>query len=394
VIRVAIVHPWFPQYRTEFFKEILHVGAEKGIHIDIFHGDPPREWLERNDAVTDAGIATPLKTKFLKTPWGALIKHDLHGARVPGGFDLVIVEQAIRNIETYSLFLANRTRVAMWGHGGSYTASPRRQWMRLAVVKRSSWFFGYTAGGVRAVVNAGYDVRSTTVVLNSIDTKALIDELEAVMKQDVVRLRKELNLEGRTALVLGGLDEAKRLPLAFAAADALAAADPAFRLVIAGDGSERQWVCDYVGSRNWAHYVGRVEGKRKAVLLRAVDIIYNPGRVGLIALDSIASGVPIISTRWDRHAPEAEYLEHLQDSVFAENDLESLIGATNSLLDDEFRRALYTARLLAKRADFSAQVMAQNFLTGIEGALRKAKGRAVLTSKFRRHPQIGRLADQ
>ena len=236
-MRVAIIHPWFPQYRREFFERLVGRAALEGIRVDVFHGDPPPEWQERGDAV-ETDYARALPTRFIPVRGRSLVLKDLTAVRRTGPYDLIVVEQAVRNLETYRL-LAGSGRLAFWGHGRTYTESVSRAQERLKqwLTRRGEWFFSYTPGGVQAVTAAGFDSARTTVVQNTLDTTALKADLAAVTDGEVADFRRAHGLTAHTALFIGGLDAPKRIPFLLAAADVAHARDPRFRLVIAGKGA-------------------------------------------------------------------------------------------------------------------------------------------------------------
>lgn len=185
--KVAIVHPWLPQYRIAFFDYLVQACAARNISVDIYYGETPPEWRARGDSGSTA-VATKLKTKFLKVGSRSLIYRSAGRVYQSGPYDLVVFEQAIRNLETYLLLLARwrLRKVAFWGHGRTYTISKSRFEERFKrwLTHKGCWFFAYTEGGARAMEEYGFQSERVTVVENSIDTvsfrrdlaKAHVDE--------------------------------------------------------------------------------------------------------------------------------------------------------------------------------------------------------------------------
>ena len=56
--------------------------------------------------------------------------------------------------------------------------------------------------------------------------------------------------------------------------------------------------------------VGTVDVARAGAVSR---LLLNPGRVGLVAVDALALGLPVLTTGAARHAPEIEYLREGAD---------------------------------------------------------------------------------
>lgn len=368
--RVAIIHPWFPQYRAPFFERLIAHAKSRGIEIDVFFGSPPPEWGERGDSVT-AAYATLLPTRFFKLGGKSLALKSLRPFMDREPYDLVIVEQAVRNLETFSLiFGPYKRRLAFWGHGRTYTEKIGKfqEFVKMWLTRRGNWFFAYTSGGARAVVSAGFPEDRTTVVQNSINTEQLSREVLAVSQSELTAFKGRFDLRGQTALFIGGLDLAKRLPFLVAAADICQKNNPDFRLIVLGDGSHRQVIEQAAESRPWLHYLGRSLGSTKSAALASSQIIMMPGRVGLVAVDSFAAALPIVTTDWSYHAPEFEYLKHGQNSLITVDDEEAFALMVEGILADPERleRLRVGARVSAEQ--YSLEQMVENFLSGLQEA--------------------------
>jgi glycosyltransferase involved in cell wall biosynthesis len=289
--------------------------------------------------------------------------------------DLLVIEQARRNFDAYRLLLPRRLRqphlTAMWGHGRDYVKVPTRLELRLQrqLTNRSDWFFGYTRAGVDFVVEQGYDRTRTTVVKNSTDSVQLVADINSLSPQEEKAFRKLHGLYGRTALYIGALDESKLLPLLFAAGRLAYSTDASFRLVVGGDGPLRPLVEAEALTNEHVVYLGPLSGKLRSAAYKCSDVLTVPGRVGLVAVDSIASGLPIITTSWNLHAPEYDYLND-QVRVEVEPDPVTYADAVLRLLDDYDARIAMAGMLREKLPQFGVQTMASNFLDGILAALR------------------------
>lgn len=373
VKRVAILHPWFPQYREPFFRKLVQTMAREQIAIEIFHGPPPPEWGARGDAV-EADYATLLPTRYISVGNRSIAMKDTTPIRESGPYDLVILEQAVRNLETYPLLLRPlSSRLAFWGHGKTYTKAVSRQqeWVKRRLTNTADWFFGYTGAGVQAVVAAGFPRGRATVVVNSIDTTELLSGLADVADADIEKLTRHLDLRGKTALFLGGLDAAKRIPFLLAAARDVAANDPDFRLVVAGNGADRNIVETEAGRSPWVKYVGSVAGPEKFTLLRTAQVMVMPGRVGLVAVDSLASGLPIVTTDWPWHAPEFDYLEAGSTCIVSKDDVGDFATKLLGILNDSSRLISMSRLSRDRSAEFSIEQMVINFAAGIRLCLDK-----------------------
>lgn len=368
-MRVAIIHPWFPQYRIGFFEELVRRGKEEGIEIRIFHGDPPPEWKERNDTGVSDGF-TRLPTRFFKIRGRTLNWKSLAQYRAQGPFALVIVEQAVRNLESYALMFRGAP-LAYWGHGKTYTleVSAGQERLKQLITGSGRWFFAYTPGGVDAVVSAGFSRSRTTVVQNSIDTGALRDEIRSVPEKNLTAFAAQYDLRGKTALFVGGLDSSKRLGFLLDAAEHAYARDAEFRLLIAGAGAERNLIEKRAADLPYATYLGPLFGAEKALAIRAAQVMAMPGRVGLIAVDSFAGGTPIVTTNWAWHAPEFEYLESGLNAVVTEDNVMGFADGLIDTLQDTKRLEALQEACFAASLTYTVEAMVENFLAGLKSAL-------------------------
>ena len=181
--------------------------------------------------------------------------------------------------------------------------------MKRHLTNRADWFFGYTQASVDHVVAAGFPLSRTTVVGNTIDTHQLQQDLASVSESEVSDFRRMHSLPpGRTALFLGGVDEAKDIDLVLAAAWSAASRLDGFVMVVAGAGRRLDEVRRAEASGCPIRVVGRVDGRRKALVLRSADVLAIPRGVGLVAVDSLVAGVPIVTIRGREHGPEEDYL--------------------------------------------------------------------------------------
>jgi glycosyltransferase involved in cell wall biosynthesis len=110
------------------------------------------------------------------------------------------------------------------------------------------------------------------------------------------------------------------------------ALDPSFRLTIVGKGEAAGEVMSLAAKDDNLSYIPEARAQQLANLTMSADAFWVPGRVGLVAVDAMAVGLPVHTTREARHAPEIEFL-HPQDlaylgptpEAFAESSL-GLIG--------------------------------------------------------------------
>lgn len=368
--RVAILQPYVPNYREPLFRALARSAIERDIVVDVYYGEPTGTFKLRSDN-SRPGYGTEVRT--LTFSWGGrAVRFKNVFPFLRNQYDLIIVEQALGNLEIYPLLLnRNRTPVALWGHGKTYGSipGPFREAAKWSITSRAHWFFAYTPEGAAAVAAHRFPTDRITVLNNSVDTEVLASDIDEVSPHELTDFCQRRSLTTRTALFIGALEPYKRLDFLIRAASRAHLADPSFRLVVAGAGSLASQITDLARSRQWLVPIGPVTGHQKALALRAAQVIALPGAIGLIAVDSLAAGRPIVTTEGTLHGPEFDYLEEGTTTEVAPNEPDAYAGALINLLRSESRLAAMQNSCRSERKKYSIEAMSENFLEGILHAL-------------------------
>ncbi len=366
--KLLVILPASTAYRAPFFDLVIPELATHGIQMKVAHGGTTKSFSQRGDLVDRPwSVRVPARTWDARNqPWALRQWRDAESKP-----DLVIVQQAIKNLETYPLIARqhlNGPRVAMWGHGRSYStpqgrgASLLKQWL----VRRCEWFFAYTESGADFVAEHGFPRGRISVLRNTIDTHSLQREVEAVTESEVREFRARNDLvAGRTALFLGGVDDSKGISFLLASAAVAAKRLPGFKLLIAGEGALSPECRATQADGAPIQVLGRVEGHAKALALSASDVLAIPEWIGLVAVDSLVAGVPIVSTNHPSHSPEAEYLIGGKTAIFGDHEVSEYAEAVTDLLIDSDRRSVMAQACIRESNKYSLENMAQAFIDGV-----------------------------
>jgi glycosyltransferase involved in cell wall biosynthesis len=363
--RVVFVQPYMTSYRLPFYARLADQLAERDMELAVAHGTPTGYWVDRRDSVTLPGaIELPQRDcwiggrRIVWRPLGALAR----------SCDALVLPQALHQIDAYPLLARRRrrTRVALWGHGRTYSMRHRmpERWAKAALTRRADWFFAYTDAGGEYAVRAGVPPQRVTVVQNALDSRSLASARDAVTDAEVAALRERYGLNaGLTGLYIGGLDRNKRIPFLLAAAEATARRVPGFRLLVAGDGAQRDLVAAAGGP---VVHVGHADDRDKALLGAAADVMLMPGTVGLCAVDSFALRTPLVTCVWPLHSPEFEYLEDGRNALVVDGDADCYAAAVAALLADPDRLASLRRACRADATRYTVEAMANRFARGLE----------------------------
>jgi glycosyltransferase involved in cell wall biosynthesis len=373
---VLILQPYVPQYRVAFFEALAEELDRRGISCLVAAGKPHDVQARRADAkkmrgtvsVRDWSLRLGRRSVRLKLPPIRLLRSS----------SLVICELASGSVETSVMLTLAPGRTAVWGHARSYVSDSStldgllERWQ----MRRSTRTFAYTAGGGDFASESGVKPERITVVQNSLDTNALRREMAETTIDAVEATRAHLNLSSpnNTACFIGALDRSKRLDKLLAIADNVVAQLPDFRLLVAGAGPLEAQFTEAIGVRPHVLFLGRADLSLKAMLAKLSRLMIMPGRVGLVAVDSFAMQVPIITTAWRFHAPEFEYLvDGVNALIVPVDSVEAMADSAIMVMRDDQLHKRLREGCLRSAERYSLQAMVLRFADGVALALNEPK---------------------
>jgi phosphatidylinositol alpha-mannosyltransferase len=142
---------------------------------------------------------------------------------------------------------------------------------------------------------------------------------------------------GRHLLFVGRLEERKGFPVAVQAFADLARLYPDVRLLVIGDGSERDAVERLpADARSRVEMLGRVDDDRLASYLKAADLYIGPATggesFGIVLAEAMAAGLPIVASDIDGYRDVAR--DGREALLVPPGDPAALVAGVRSLLDD------------------------------------------------------------
>lgn len=370
--RVLILQEWVPRYRVEFFEALKDALAARGAHLTVAHGQPDARTAARKDAAAVQG-ALARRSRALGVAGRSAVWQPWRDQTASA--DLIVVNEGMRFVLNYLLLARQRLGygppVAYWGHGANHSATTRAtplERARTFVYRLPRWWFAYTEGGKRRLAALGCPRDRITVVQNSVATTALKRAIDAVGTPEIAELRGRLGLQaGPIGLFLGSLYDAKRIDFLIEASDAIAASLPGFSLLIGGDGPSHELARRLSASRPHVHLLGRVDGRAKAVLLRAADLLLQPSAVGLSITEAACASLPVVAMADSGHGPEIEYLEDGANGVLVRGDDSpaAYAEAVVSLLGDAERLRALSAAAGELGRRYSGEAAVARFADGL-----------------------------
>jgi glycosyltransferase involved in cell wall biosynthesis len=370
---VLIVQEYVPEYRRRFYELLEDALSTESIGVQVVVGTGGTPLATRGDAITELSMVHSVPASSFSIAGRRLTLRRLSGLAARSS--LVVVEQALRHLETYPLLLRQRRgpKVALWGHGTRRVkpATHLERALERRITRSAHWFFAYTQGAADQVAATRFPRDRISVVQNTLDVAALAALRDEVSAEEIRLLREELDLPAQNVcLFIGALDPAKRIEFLLEASAIVAQQVPDFVLIVAGDGSLRGMVEAAAAYQPWLRYVGRAVGPHEARLGAVADILLMPGAVGLVSVDSFALRTPIITTRWPFHGPEAEYLEDGINARFVEDSVGGFAHAVAQVLQDRNELDRLRSACAASALRYPIDTMVDNFAAGVLAALR------------------------
>jgi len=316
---VLIVQPYVPGYRVPFFEGLRSTLTEDDIECTVIAGRPDGAQKLRADATAPPWLIQ--RNDRTINVRGIQISDIAHGHDF-SRYDAIVASAAGTSVDAYrALVGAGRKKraVGLWGHIDSYVAPANPIDLRLEKwqMRRADRVFAYTPSGARFAERFGITPEKITTVMNSVDVSGLVSN--APTKEECEAFRSTHGCSGRPVFAFwGGLDESKRIGFLAEMLDELWLLDRSIHLFVGGKGADEPLLAAAV-ARGQVTLLGFIGALEKRILGAIAEAVLMPGRIGLIAVETLALGVPILTTTWPFHAPEFEYLVE-GESVYVLDD--------------------------------------------------------------------------
>jgi glycosyltransferase involved in cell wall biosynthesis len=371
--KILIVQPYIPKYRRKFFSMLETSCNENGMELSIFAPAPDKVFRLRGDASSDSHVVREIRVFRFK-----VMGKQVDYFRFPRGvrftdFDLVIMEQTLKNIQYPLLLLQSRkkTKIALWGHGKTIVKKKSRaeEFLQLFLSKRADFFFSYTTSGANYLAENGFPKSKLIVLQNSNSSSERLNQIDSIS----TRVQTRSRYTGFHCCFIGALEETKGIHFLLKALPVIKQSLPDFEFTFIGDGPDKNLIIDFVEANSYVSWLGFRNQSDLDEICQEYSLILNPGRVGLIAVDSLFLLLPIVTISGGYHAPEYEYIQNNGTSVEVNGTFQDYALEVIRLLNNP--EELEKMRELASslRGKYTIEVMVKNFTTGIELCLVDSK---------------------
>ncbi|AEE53267.1 glycosyltransferase family 4 protein [Haliscomenobacter hydrossis] len=369
---VLIIQKSLVQYRKDFFDQLRNALHEEGVTLSLVYGKENEKDGLKNDEV-DLEWSTYIPNKMIKLGGGNLIWQPC--LRELKHQDLVIVESANKLILNYLLMIArhfSKLKLGFWGHGRNMQDAPdsRANRFKYLFLKNCNWWFAYTAGVKEFLIEKGYPAAQITAVQNAIDTRLSLEQYAQTTDAEAAQLKAELGINSQqVGIFCGGMYPEKQIDFLLECCLKIKERLPDFHMIFIGSGIDAQQVRSAADQYRWIHYVGPKFGKDRVVYFKIASLFLMPGLVGLAILDSFAFETPIVTTNYEFHSPEIEYLEPGKNGIIVDNTIDDYSHAVVDILSTgKYELLLDYCKISAEQ--YTIEAMVENFKNGILQALK------------------------
>lgn len=363
VSQILIVQPYVADYRARFYEKLFDLVRDTDLTLNVATDRRMHEQAHLTGSAIRIRQQIDLSSTHISIGGKEFKLRNLGPILSDLQITHLILEQAFTNLELWVHIFSRTREVGLWGHGYRPTAlqSGFSSALNRAALTRAKWFFAYTERGAEHARKLGLPPDRISILNNANDSLALRRHIAAIStsERQATRLRYHLT-RGKTAVFVGTLTREKGIDLLVQAAKDLTRADPAFRIVIVGSGPEKLKVLEAIDRGVPIIRFPRLTESDLARLLAVSDVLIVPGRIGLVAVDALASGLPVVSVKDGRHAPEVDYLTEGENLFLVESTPESLTAGVQQALS-----CSHNWRNQAQSFLPTAENMAENFLDGL-----------------------------
>jgi glycosyltransferase involved in cell wall biosynthesis len=307
-MRVVYLQPYVPTYRVPLFDALHERLNAGGGALRVLSRQVSGTHSQRGDASTGPW-SVQVPGWSLDTPVGEF-KFRRRVGRYIRSADLCVMELDAGNLNAWwSLSSGMRPKLILWGHGKSFVSASMgpQDRMRRVLAGTAEHVMTYSPAGREHLIAGGIAESRVTCVGNATDTRRLRTLLDSRLGRPLHRSEAfDVSVKGRNvACYVGGLDQDKRIPFLVSAARTAYQRDPRFLLLVAGSGVDQRLLQSAGEAIRWRPHATPADLADLAAVSRS---FWMPGRVGLIAVDALALGRPLLTTPFPFHAPEYELL--------------------------------------------------------------------------------------
>jgi glycosyltransferase involved in cell wall biosynthesis len=171
-----------------------------------------------------------------------------------------------------------------------------------------------------------------------------------------------------SALFIGGVDSSKDIDFLMEVARLSRELNPRFTLLVVGAGEEASKVIEEEQRSGSVRFLGHRTDHLKTLALATSRLMVIPDSIGLVAVESLAVGLPIVTRDNCSHGPEAAYLRPGVDSLWMSSRATALsfAGELTNLMGNDSRLDAMRTQCLKRSRDYGMSSMVERFADGVQ----------------------------
>ena len=324
-MKICQIYNSAPHYRTSIFRLI-----DQEFECDYVFGESLGD-IKQMDTSVLKGRVTKVKNHFFGKGfyWQSGVQRQLLKP-----YDTYVVLGDYHCLSTWlfcvrARLFHRRKRVFFWSHGwygkeNGFERVVKKVFFRLP--SGGTFLYGNYARGL--MIKEGFDPEKLFVIHNSLAYDKQMGIRKSLLPTDIYR--KHFGNDNPVLVMIGRLNDRKRLSLLFEAVEILEKSEKQYNIVLVGDGEDRGALglkAKELGINVW-FYGACYDETINAELIYNADLCVVPGDIGLTAIHAMMFGTPVIThNKFPLHGPEFEAILSGMTGNFYE------FGDVNSLAD-------------------------------------------------------------
>jgi glycosyltransferase involved in cell wall biosynthesis len=373
--RILFVQPVLPRYRIPVFAGL----AKRGYEVTCWSDHHPRSSLGH----VDPGGLFHAEHRP-ESPVGPFVSQRAFLEAVRSAdFDAIVLPWNIRYLELFPALAIAKLRelpCLVWGHARSQRERAVTRFLRNQAGRAATACIVYDREARAELIDDGFEPARTFVAQNAVDDSLSrnAQSFWHAHPADLSRFKLEKNLgDAPVALFISRLTPEKHVDILLRAFSRVISAVPHARLVIVGDGPEREKLEGLASSldlKECVTFAGAIHDERALALwFMTAQLMAYPTNVGLSILHAFSYGLPVItSDRAIEHNPEFFALSHEKNGLTYRSGDEAHFAAQiiSCLTDPDLQQRL--ARGAKQTVEAPGGFNLTTMLDGMEAALRFA----------------------
>ena len=306
---IAIVQPFIPDYREEFF-----MGLKSELQVEIFT-------FEKGSRVKSRGFRqSTIKTKHLSYfTIGQVFIYNFFPL-LSRRFDKLVLMGSVKHLSTWIILLFNlvlKRDIILWGHGISikkyHEESIKQPWLRRLFYKMANHAWFYTSKELEIWNKEKFGLKGIGLnnTISQVDKIIKLDLPNSEVKKSL-KLKHNIKTPINLIICVRFSNPNRKAELLLDLIDILDGYQ--YGLIIIGDGPLKP---NFEGIKNVYDYNAIYDFSTKQELFSIADFYIQPAWTGLSIVEALAHGLPVCTLERSKNIHQCVEFGYLEDGLNA-----------------------------------------------------------------------------